>query len=379
MEDILSFVAEKNLSESSYRETSSGHKMKKYKLPKIEFTKFGGEIKEWLSFWAQFEKIDNGEDLADEDRFHYLRQSTIENSKAREVVDSFPMTGANYPKVINHMKNRFGNKDTLVEVYVRELLKLVLSNAINPTKKMVISTLYDKLEAQLRALESLDVTRDKFAAILFPLVESCLPEELLRAWERHRIVPISTEGDVRADRLTNLMIFLRGEVESEERITLARTGFAEQFKRTKNYDKFQETSTAADLFVRSKGKSKCIFCENPGHFSNQCYVGNKMTLDERKKSVETQKACSICLGKGHQSKSCLLKEKLKCNECGGAHWKLMCKEKPQVTNATDATSPNLATISKEIIPIKTNNLLANPECYEEVVLSTYTMAKRNWL
>lgn len=72
--------------------------------------------------------------------------STLETSKPREVVDSFSMTGANYPKVIYHLTNRFGNKDTLVEKYFRKLLKLVLSNALNLTKRIGLATLYDKLE-----------------------------------------------------------------------------------------------------------------------------------------------------------------------------------------------------------------------------------------
>lgn len=158
------------------------NKSKKHKLPKIELKKFGGDIKEWLAFWSQFEKIHKDEEIADEDKFHYFKEATEENSKAREVVDSFPMTAAKYEKVIKHMTNRFGNKEMLVEVYVRELLKLVLTNALNPNKKMIISSLYDKLETQLRALDSLGVTREKFSAILYPLVESSLPEELLRVW-----------------------------------------------------------------------------------------------------------------------------------------------------------------------------------------------------
>lgn len=80
---------------------SAGSTSRKYKLPKIEITKFCGDIKEWLTWWAQFEKIHEDKELANEDKFHYLRQSTEEKSKAREVVDSFPMTGANYPKVID--------------------------------------------------------------------------------------------------------------------------------------------------------------------------------------------------------------------------------------------------------------------------------------
>lgn len=48
-------------------------------------------------------------------------------------------------------------------------LKLVLTNA-DGDQIIPLSTLYDQLETQLRALESLGVTTDKYAAMLYPLV-----------------------------------------------------------------------------------------------------------------------------------------------------------------------------------------------------------------
>lgn len=122
-----------------------------------------------------------------------------------------------------------------------------MTNALNPTKRVTISSLYDRLETQLRALETLEVTRDEFVAILYPLVESCLPEELLRAWERHRIILINLSGD-KIDRLSHLMLFMKGEVESEERISLARSGFGDN---SKKFQKREDVPTAAGLFVGS--------------------------------------------------------------------------------------------------------------------------------
>ncbi|GFS81408.1 uncharacterized protein NPIL_240931 [Nephila pilipes] len=57
-----------------------------------------------------------------------------------------------------------------------------------------------------------------------PLVESCLPENVLRAWERSRITE-STDDAISQRSLKKLMCFLRHEVESEEKIRLARDGF----------------------------------------------------------------------------------------------------------------------------------------------------------
>ncbi|GFU13962.1 DUF1758 domain-containing protein [Trichonephila clavipes] len=76
---------------------------------------------------------------------------------ARDIVESFPATPENYRKAF-------------------EYLRMVR------TRGCLDSSLY---LAQLRALESLGVTKEKYAAMLFPLVESCLPAEILRAWERY--------------------------------------------------------------------------------------------------------------------------------------------------------------------------------------------------
>lgn len=107
---------------------------------------------------------------------------------------SFPPSNENYEKAITAIKNRFGREEILVEVYVRELLKLVLQNAMKPEGKTKLASLYDKIESQLRALESLGVTTDKCNAMLYLLVESTMPEELLRAWQRHLVQPIRQQN-----------------------------------------------------------------------------------------------------------------------------------------------------------------------------------------
>lgn len=87
--------------------------------------------------------------------------------------------------------------------------------------------LYDKLDSHLRALESIGMTSGKYAAMLFPFVESCIPEDILTVWLRN---PGAThtendENSVYGDRLNDLSSFLLSEVEGEERISLAKALF----------------------------------------------------------------------------------------------------------------------------------------------------------
>ena len=60
----------------------------------------------------------------------------------------------------------------MIEFFVRELLGLVISNGAE-TKGSAHTA---KLEPYLRTLESKGVKPDKYTAILFPMVESCIPE-----------------------------------------------------------------------------------------------------------------------------------------------------------------------------------------------------------
>ncbi|GFS87168.1 uncharacterized protein TNCV_1130531 [Trichonephila clavipes] len=102
---------------------SENNAKRKFHLSKLEFRKFSGNIKDCLTFWSQFEPIHKDGDIAPENKFQYLIQATVSGSRAREIVESFPLTSANYAKAVESWKARFGRNDLLVEMYVRELPK----------------------------------------------------------------------------------------------------------------------------------------------------------------------------------------------------------------------------------------------------------------
>ncbi|CAG7730198.1 unnamed protein product [Allacma fusca] len=186
-------------------ECATGGK-KKFRLPKLEMPKFGGELRDWLCFWGLFRKIHEDPDVDAEDKFQYLMQAVTVGSRARELIESYPPTAENYPKVVDSLKQR--------------------------------------------ALDTLGVTSDKCAAMLYPLVESCLPEDTLRAWQRYTPNSNGENGtESSKNRLASLLDFLRAEVEGEERIRLARAGFGLTSKREKHQkESNEEIPTAAGLF-----------------------------------------------------------------------------------------------------------------------------------
>jgi hypothetical protein len=104
----------------------------------------------------------------------------VARSRAREFVENFPFSSANYSKAVARLKAIFG-RDLLVEVYVREILKMIISSH-HAKEATSFSSLYDKLESNLKTLETLDVTTKTCFSMLYPLVEYCSPKEFLGAW-----------------------------------------------------------------------------------------------------------------------------------------------------------------------------------------------------
>ncbi|GFV25748.1 uncharacterized protein TNCV_2444521 [Trichonephila clavipes] len=151
---------------------------------------------------------------------------------------------------------------------------MVMKNAVSGRAKTDLSRLYDKLEGKLRALESLGRTQEKFGDFLAPpLVESCLPEEVLMTWERnrnhHELSDNTAEKNIRS--LKNRMTFLRQEVQGEEMVVLSRTGFASnQVTRKKEYvctplnEISGDPATAAALKIIGRFKSNGLIENKSG-------------------------------------------------------------------------------------------------------------------
>jgi len=242
----------------------------------------------------------------------------------------------------------------LVEVYVRELLKLILHNAMKPNEKIRLASLFDKIESQLRALESLGVTTDRCSAMLYPLVESSLPEELLRTWQRNQGTPFASqymgEPPSGEDRLTRLMKFLQSEVENEERITIAVSDFdINEWKQSKQKQRSESTKeTPSVMSLHATGKvtkpAVCVFCENE-HASTKCEKARKMSLSDKRSLLQTKNACFNCLKIGHQSRVCRCS--LKCALCNRRHIVLMCPELVSDRSIASSTKTDEGDVKEE--------------------------------
>ncbi|BES96686.1 Retrotransposon protein [Nesidiocoris tenuis] len=323
---------------------------KNLKLPKLVPKQYDGSLKDWIQFWAIFERIHMSDEYDDSTKFQYLIMFTTENSPARELIESFPPLPENYHKAINQLKSRFGREELLIELYVRELLKLVLIRA-KENQALSLRTLYDKLETQLRALETLGVTSDKFTYFLTPLIESALPDAILKDWEKEnstRQAAKEFDGqkqEENSDKMQNLLCFLRREVESEERLALARDAFSDgvthdtssssvtpkgskRFFNAKKEVNNSQLCTAAGLInnVKPQKLNTCLFCDG-SHSSDNCMKVRDRPFEEINALVREKGACFGCLKKGHSKRFC--RAFVRCILCEGRHYPILCPNRKE--------------------------------------------------
>ncbi|XP_050512920.1 uncharacterized protein LOC126888607 [Diabrotica virgifera virgifera] len=276
---IAASVEDEVASGTTGKSTGSLQGKRKFKLPMPEFKKYDGNIKSWLPFWSQFQKIHHDSDIDLSDKVEYLVQATVPGSRAR-------------------------------------------------------------LETQLRALETLGIKLDKYAAMLFPLVESCLPADLLRIWQRFP-EDVGSQTSINSagiptieNRLKSLLQFLKNEVDNEQNVSLAIEGVGVSGTKSGNSkrngpkkrmpeEEEPQFPSAMGLMNSHSTNHRCVFCEN-AHESSQCFKAQKLIYDQRVNILTEKGACFRCLKIGHQFRRC--RGELSCLLCHKPHVPLMCRE-----------------------------------------------------
>ncbi|KAJ8892412.1 hypothetical protein PR048_004992 [Dryococelus australis] len=246
------------------------------------------------------------------------------------------------------LQNRFGRKDLFIEYYTREMLKLVVDN-----QGMQLSTLHDRLETQLRALESLRVAADNYAAILFPLIESCLPVEILKNWQRSTSILTKTLKK----QMDSLMTFLKAEIEGEEHVSLTHSKpERDNLKVAKRNVKFK---------IEEPPKPTACSKDEPG--------SEETNLDRRKQILSNAKRCFACAKTWHSAQKCTAK----CVICQGRHIPLLCPKVGGEWSSEGKRRPmlKLKTENKLLLPSTVNSLTVH--CNSQAYLQTLTVYVRN--
>ena len=145
------------------------------KLPRLIVKEFDGTILSWQSFWEQFSSaVHDRSDLSTIDKFSYLK--SLLTDKAEKVISGLSLSAENYKSAVELLEERYGNKQAQINAHMENMLKLA------PVKSMGnldgLRKLYDCIETSIRNLNALGVSSAAYGALLVPLINEKLPDEL---------------------------------------------------------------------------------------------------------------------------------------------------------------------------------------------------------
>ena len=295
------------------------------KLPKLALAKFNGDPKRWLEWWDSFSvAVHDNKKIAAVEKFTYLK-SLVEGSAAM-AISGLPLTGANYNDALEILRERFAQKQVIINSYMQELLKIKPVRSMSEVGR--VREIVDKTEVQVRGLKALGVDSYQYGTLLIPIFMEKLPDELKLIVSRKH-----TDNW----ELDTIMDAVKAEVQARERCAIGTTappsqrvgqesGFAPERKP-------DQKSTASALL--SGNAPNCLFCKED-HRASACK--NVKDLVERKAILKKQGRCFVCLSRGgHIARNCT--SRVQCLGCKGRHHLAVCdKDNARPVNEGDLPS-----------------------------------------
>ncbi|GFX10498.1 integrase catalytic domain-containing protein [Trichonephila clavipes] len=269
------------------------------RLPKLTLESFSGkDISSFSSFWARFNSaVHENSSLNDVNKFSYLK--SVVTSDAELAIRGLTLTSENYAKAMKILENRFGRKELIFDFHMNRLLNLT------PVRKsfdvIALRNLYYQLEINIRGLESLEISPDSYSCLLFPIIMKAIPPDLALEYNK--------KHNETQSQITDLIAYLRSEVESRERTeflvklhdlelknknSYSNTKYFERTshsypqsnRRVQGHSRFHPShksfSSANELLTDAF--SNCLFCSQNTHMSDLCN-GDEEILSEFDKSV----------------------------------------------------------------------------------------------
>ena len=93
------------------------------RLPKLEILSFNGDKLKWTEFWDSFEaKIHKNTTMSDIEKLNYLMSKLT--GVAKQSVSGILLLNENYALVIDMLKERYGEAQTVINSHYAELINL---------------------------------------------------------------------------------------------------------------------------------------------------------------------------------------------------------------------------------------------------------------
>jgi len=280
------------------------------KLPKLTLPRFRGDLTSWTTFWDLFQStVHNNIGMSKVDKFSYLK-SLLEGAAAR-TIQGLTLSDANYDSAIVMLEERFGRPKEILAAHMDELYKIPSCTVDRPS---ALRSVYDKIVAHLRGLETLKLTAEQYG-LLTPVIISKFPTDVC--------LRISRESEGKVWNVAQVLKIIKQEVEARE---ASENTFVNPTRSTSHSVRppVSHNPTGSSLVINSSNVS-CVYCHQ-NHFSASCT--KVVNLKDRKDILMKSGRCFNCLRGNHKSKDC--DSSKNCRYCHRRHHQSICEQCPTI-------------------------------------------------
>ncbi|XP_062701379.1 uncharacterized protein LOC134285171 [Aedes albopictus] len=315
------------------------------KLPDIKLPSFSGRIQDWTSFRDTFRSlIHNNQQLADVDKFTYLRSSTT--GEALQELNSVELTGDNYEVAWKMLEKKYENKKLIVKAHLDALF------AVEPMRREnceALSHIISEFDKNLLMLNKIGEQTANWSTILAYMVCSRLDQTTLRNWEtRHNSKDVPKYDD--------LMQFLRDQCAVLQSIAPARVHESDRRPRL------------STTHTTSQAQRRCLFCGDSYHLPFKCSKLQNMNVAQRVEDINRKRLCRNCptswllgcLTAGHFAEGCT---RGSCTRCGRKHHTLLHFDRP--SSSGNPAKPSVPASVPQSVPQAQNRPNSVPTAHQQ--------------
>ena len=117
-------------------------------LPRLHLPKFAGDPRKWQEFWDSFDIVEGNSSLSPVNKFRHLK--TLLEGEAAAATSGISTTGANYEIAVKLLKDRFVQKQIIVNSHVEALMDL--RSIVNEKDVKGLRKLVDEIDTNIRSL-----------------------------------------------------------------------------------------------------------------------------------------------------------------------------------------------------------------------------------
>ncbi|XP_065094221.1 uncharacterized protein LOC135714779 [Ochlerotatus camptorhynchus] len=320
-------------SHSNFQGPTSSH----VRLPDIKLPVFSGNLDYWMNFHDLYMSlVHSSAELSNIQKFYYLRSSL--SGDALKLVQTIPITAANYSVAWNLLEEHFQNKPRLKQSYLNALFEF---STLKRESAADLHALVERFESNVKVLQQLGEKTEFWDLILIRMLSVRLDATTRRDWEEFS----SAKDDVSFKDLTSFI---------QRRVSVLQTLHGKGVETppsSSSYSqpkKFTQRPAACHTISHVSTDRKCSICSEH-HPLYMCPTFSNLAIEDKEKEIRRLQLCRNCLRKGHLVREC--PSSSSCRKCRNRHHTQLCHEETSTgENHHPTTSKTTTTHTTEEQP-----------------------------